>query len=260
MGKLFPTHACMQHNRVFDLMEKSHVLSPKQIPQLQDISDFLRECTGWTLRPVAGLLSQRDFLNALAFRIFHSTQYIRHHSSPLYTPEPDICHEVLGHIPLLADQEFADFSQELGLASLGASDEDIARLGTLYWFTVEFGLCKENGQPKAYGAGLLSSFGELEYCLTDKPEIRSFDPATTCQQPYPVTRYQPLYYMCESFEDAKRLMIDFARTLPRPFAVRYNAYTQTIEVLDNDERLALFARRLQSESSLLAEALGKIEK
>ena len=82
----------------------------KTIPQLDSISKYLHSKTGWRLKPVGGLLTQREFLNGLAFKIFHSTQYIRHHATPEYTPEPDIIHELIGHAPMFAHKEFADFS------------------------------------------------------------------------------------------------------------------------------------------------------
>nr|XP_022291726.1 phenylalanine-4-hydroxylase-like isoform X2 [Crassostrea virginica] len=258
LTKLYKTHACTQFNHVFPLLQDNCGYNADNIPQLEDVSRFLQDCTGFRLRPVAGLLSSRDFLSGLAFRVFHSTQYIRHSSKPMYTPEPDVCHELLGHVPLFADPAFAQFSQEIGLASLGAPDEYIKKLATCYWFTVEFGLCKQGKDLKAYGAGLLSSFGELQYCLTDAAEKKTFDPAVTCDQEYPITSYQPLYFVADSFETAKEKMREYAKTIPRPFSVRYNPYTQSVEVIENKNQIINLTHAIKGDLTLLEDALSKI--
>nr|CAH7752140.1 unnamed protein product [Callosobruchus chinensis] len=255
---LYPTHACKEHNHVFPLLVENCGYREDNIPQLEDVSNFLKDCTGFTLRPVAGLLSSRDFLAGLAFRVFHSTQYIRHPSKPFYTPEPDVCHELLGHAPLFADPEFANFSQQIGLASLGAPDDYIEKLATCFWFTVEFGLCRENDQIKAYGAGLLSSYGELQYALEEKAEIRPFEPAKTALQKYPITEYQPIYYVAEDFEDAKEKMIKYAGTIPKGFSVRYDPYTQSIEVLDSKPQIQRLVNNIHMEVAVLTDALRKL--
>ncbi|XP_011137576.1 tyrosine 3-monooxygenase isoform X1 [Harpegnathos saltator] len=256
---LVPKHACVEYQRVFKKLQEERIFESHRIPQLQEVSNFLKKNTGFTLRPAAGLLTARDFLSSLAFRIFQSTQYVRHINSPYHTPEPDCIHELLGHMPLLADPSFAQFSQEIGLASLGASDEEIEKLSTIYWFTVEFGLCKEGPEVKAYGAGLLSAYGELLHALSDKCEHRAFDPPSTALQKYQDQEYQPIYYVAESFEDAKEKFRRWVATMSRPFEVRFNPHTQRVEVLDSVDRLDGLIAQLNTEMTHLTNAINKIK-
>jgi len=121
---LYERHACAAFLKALPAFN----FTADEVPQLQDLSAVLQRTTGWQIRPTAGLLHPRDFLAGLAFRCFHSTQYMRHPSKPDYTPEPDLVHEVLGHVPMLADPAFCDLAHNIGVASLGADDKTIWHL------------------------------------------------------------------------------------------------------------------------------------
>uniref|UniRef100_A0A8C4HC17 tryptophan 5-monooxygenase n=1 Tax=Dicentrarchus labrax TaxID=13489 RepID=A0A8C4HC17_DICLA len=258
LNKLYPSHACKEYLKNLPLLSKYCSYSEDNIPQLEDVSHFLREHSGFTIRPVAGYLSPRDFLAGLAFRVFHCTQYVRHSSDPLYTPEPDTCHELLGHVPLLAEPSFAQFSQEIGLASLGASDDAIQKLATCYFFTVEFGLCKQDGRLRAYGAGLLSSISELKHAMSGKARILSFDPMVTCNQECLITTFQEVYFVSDSFEEAKNKMRSFAKTIRRPFTVHYNPYTQSVDVLKDTNSINSMVKDIRHELDIVEDALNRL--
>jgi len=206
---LFPSHACQEFNQVVEDLG----YTSGDLPQLGRVSAFLEKRTGFQLQPVAGLVDARDFLAALSRRVFCATQYIRHHSQPLYTPEPDVVHELMGHAPLLAIPEFADLSQKIGEGSLGANDRQIEQLATLYWFTIEYGVLRHNGQLRAYGAGLLSSFGELEHALSGSVDICPFDPVIAKDTAYPITSYQPLLWEVASIGEAFEKMELFVASM-----------------------------------------------
>ncbi|CAD5113442.1 DgyrCDS2609 [Dimorphilus gyrociliatus] len=256
LKKLYPTHACLRFNQIFAKLEEGCGYSEHNIPQLNDVSLFLQKSSGFRLRPVAGLLSPRDFLCSLAFRVFQCTQYVRHHDRPEHTVEPDCIHELIGHVPMLCDPYFAKFSQEIGLASIGASDKDIEKLSTLYWFTVEFGLCGENGETRAYGAGLLSAFGELKHALSDVPEKRPFSLEEISTQIYQDQDYQPLYFVADSFENMMEKLLQYSSTIQRPYQVQYDSYTQSLVLLNNTDIINKTIQSIDDELARLKEYLN----
>ena len=174
------------------------VLPADRVPQLREVDERVAALTGFHIRPVPGLVPTRDFYAALADRTFLSTQYVRHHSAPRYTPEPDIIHEIIGHANMLASPVFADLYEAAGKASLRAtSDQALEFFSRVFWFTLEFGVVHEDGEPRAYGAGLLSSFGELD--AFGAAELRPFDVAEMGWRDYDISQYQPVLYRAASF-------------------------------------------------------------
>lgn len=194
--QLAPAHArwaCREYKEAFMLLG----LPTKRLPQLREVSNNLQRLSGFRLEPAGGLVDPKVFMSTLSENIFLATQYIRHPSSPLYTPEPDVVHELIGHAVMLSSPLFAEINRLVGQAALRCkTDDDIERLGRIYWFTIEFGVAMEDGQPKAFGAGLLSSAGELENLA--HVELRPFDLTEIESSSYDVTIYQPFLFCAES--------------------------------------------------------------
>jgi monomeric phenylalanine-4-hydroxylase len=174
-----------------------------KIPQISELNKRLRETSGFKLAPIEGLVETRAFLSLLSHRTMLCTQYIRHASRPEYTPEPDIVHEAIGHIPMFTNKNFAEYSSYIGEGAKIADDRQLAELGRLYWFTVEFGLKEEHGELKAYGAGLLSSFGELEHAFSDNVERRKFDLQTVINHEFTYSDMQKILYVIPSYSYLK---------------------------------------------------------
>jgi phenylalanine-4-hydroxylase len=176
------------------------VLPTTRVPQLKEVDQRIAALTGFHIQPVPGLVPTRDFYGALARRTFLSTQYVRHHSVPFYTPEPDIIHEIIGHANMLASDAFADLYEAAGRASLRAEGaEALEFFSRVFWFTLEFGTVLEDGETKAYGAGLLSSFGEIDSFRS--ADARPWDIAVMGRRAYDITHYHPTLFRAETFSD-----------------------------------------------------------
>ena len=190
----------------------------EHIPYLdgpKSVNTFLKELTGWQSCAVPGYLPAKAFFACLGRREFPTTIVIRPHDSIDYLPEPDIFHDIFGHVPLHADPVFGDFLQTYGkAASLTDDPQHMTRLSRLFWFTVEFGLIKEGGRNKLYGSGLISSPGESIHSLESKDvERRPFDLEQVCETDFEIDHYQPILYVLDSFEQLRDGMNSYAERI-----------------------------------------------
>lgn len=200
LAELHERYAC----RAYGEGRRKLALPTERIPQLGEVSERLHGLEGFRLWPVEGLVLPRIFLKHLERRIMLSTQYIRHPSRPLFTPEPDIIHELLGHAPMLTHPAFAEFSQLVGKGARIANDEQLEQMSRLYWFTVEFGLIEEPEGIRAFGAGLLGGIEDLRRAFADDADVRPFDLEEIIEIDYDYNHPQPIYFVIPSFSKLRR--------------------------------------------------------
>lgn len=180
-------------------MRDKAALDRNYIPQLDTVNVRLGRATGFQLSPVDGLVSPRLFLSTLAEGRMLCTQYIRHHSVPLYTPEPDIVHELLGHVVMFFDLDYCRLNREIGETARVLTDDSLLLLERLYWYSIEFGLVVERGVTRAFGAGLLSSAGEL--ASLDAVPSMPFKFESVVSWPYDTMHMQRTLFRAGSVEE-----------------------------------------------------------
>ena len=184
------------------LQGMNHVLQETAIPHLDELSNTLYRHNGWTITVVPGLIPVNDFFTLLAERKFCSSTWLRQLSQLDYLEEPDMFHDVFGHVPLLLDHAYAGFMQQVGMLGVkyAAFPEVVAMLERFYWFTIEFGLVGNTSRPEIYGAGIISSFGETNSIFSGSVAIRDFDLEDILYHPFTKETLQHLYYCVPSLE------------------------------------------------------------
>lgn len=176
-------------------------LSPHRVPELARVNEALGARTGWAAVGVRGFIPAAQFFRCLSQRRFPTTLIVRSREQLDYLPEPDIFHDVFGHVPLHSHPVFADFLQRFGqLAAASRSEEETTEMARLFWFTVEFGLIQERGATRIYGSGLISSHADAANALSDACERRPFELDAVLAQPFEIDKLQTTLFVIESFD------------------------------------------------------------
>ena len=201
-------YACQEYLEGVDIIG----LRKDRIPNLACISERLQPRTGWSATPVSGFLPAGAFFEMLAARKFPTTTWLRSRDSLDYIPEPDIFHDVFGHVPMHSHPVFAGFLQHYGSVCAQIEDEQVLeRLGRLFWYTVEFGIMRRGGKIKVYGSGVISSHGECTNVIQGGCEVRPFDLETVLETPVKVDELQKVLFAIENFEQIYEAMQEAER-------------------------------------------------
>ncbi|MBI0474281.1 phenylalanine 4-monooxygenase [Sphingomonas sp. MA1305] len=209
-SKLLPGRASGAYLRGLDVLK----LSKPGIPDFEELSDRLMALTGWQVVAVPGLVPDDVFFDHMANRRFVAGNFIRRPDQLDYLQEPDVFHDVFGHVPMLADPVFADYLEAYGRGGQRALGLDALKyLGRLYWYTVEFGLVQEGGDLRIYGSGIVSSYAESRFALDDpSPHRIGFDIVRVMRTEYRIDDFQQNYFVIPSFDELLRITVetDFA--------------------------------------------------
>ena len=203
---LAPIHeewACREFLEYWDKLN----FPKNKIPQMQEVTALLTSLGGFRFEPVCGLVMPKTFLVELKRDVMLATQYVRHNAQPDFTPEPDVVHEIVGHGAMLVEPNFVAVNRLFGKVADTSGDIMTEKLIRLYWWSIEFGLVKENKKPKAIGAGLLSSIGELS-SINEHPH-RPFNPEVMAETDFDPTQTQPFYFCAESSEVAASTLVEY---------------------------------------------------
>jgi phenylalanine-4-hydroxylase len=196
-------HAAREYLEGFQIIG----LRRDRLPNLAAISARLGPRTGWSSTPVSGFLPAPAFFEMLANRLFPTTTWLRSRDSIEYTPEPDIFHDVFGHVPIHAHKIFADFLQRYGSVCAATSDPKVLeKLGRLFWYTVEFGLIRQGSEIKAYGSGVISSHGECQNVINGGCAVHDFSLDEVLETPVKVDEMQKVLFAVESFDQIYEAM------------------------------------------------------
>jgi phenylalanine-4-hydroxylase len=199
-------------SRIYLQAKRELGIAEREIPQLRHLSAQLEAISGMHLVPAEGPIPYRTFYSYIAERGFPVTQFIRHGSKPEFTPEPDMIHDCLGHVPPLVNHDYAELLTLIGKAAVSVPTGDkVLALKRLSWFSIEFGLIEEDGETRIFGAGILSSLGEIPFSLSKDVERRPFVTDEVIETDYDPSRMQELLFVIPSFQFLRREVEDLAK-------------------------------------------------
>jgi phenylalanine-4-hydroxylase len=201
-NELVKNRASKEYLKGIELLKFSN-----EIPQHFEITERLKAHTGWGVEPVPALIQPEEFFSLLANKRFPAANFIRTPEDIDYIQEPDVFHELYGHCPLLTNTAYAEFMHAYGKLALKAERKIQLRMFRLFWFTIEFGLIKEDNVTKAYGGGILSSKSEVIYSVdSDVPERRPLVAMDALRTPFRIDILQPVYFVIDSYDDLFKLI------------------------------------------------------